>query len=326
MSQRALAIHFEEVVYRARSSIGNHVECVFNQPWDFEVSDFLVQKTGDGDLIGCVVYCRCSATCLEGVVSQFQAGVAVKVRSTEVPLHGLPEVERAIHCRLRGRGRAGSVVWQRSWRGAKLSEYGAVDELDEGVGNALRMNDHFESPRFQTKQPVRFDQFEAFIGHGRGIDRYLRPHRPVRMLGCVGRCDAGECFLTGCRGIAHRTRSGSVCRHACPGFPEDIGKSRCVRYRWEADAPPCVGLLQSRIAAEHKKFLCWPARCLCRLRWQPAPGFRPQAPTTATSTMSAPERMPVRRGRLRHRRVWCRQESREAWSYALLRQARRGEP
>ena len=63
----------------------------------------------------------------------------------------------------------------------KLRDNRTVPELDKSVHNRLRVHENVDLVRRQRKKVVRLDQFQTFVHHGRRIDGYLRPHRPVRM-------------------------------------------------------------------------------------------------------------------------------------------------
>ena len=65
---------------------------------------------------------------------------------------------------------------------SQLSQDGAVCELYHRVDDALRLNDDFDAVIGHVKQPVRFDDFQAFIEHRRRVNRNLAAHIPCRML------------------------------------------------------------------------------------------------------------------------------------------------
>jgi hypothetical protein len=74
----------------------------------------------------------------------------------------------------------------------QLREHCAVGKFHEAVDDALRMNHRGALLRAESEQPLGLDQLEAFVGERRGVDRYLWPHRPVRMLQGIRRLDLGE--------------------------------------------------------------------------------------------------------------------------------------
>jgi hypothetical protein len=63
--------------------------------------------------------------------------------------------------------------------GAELGKDGAVDEFDHGVDGGLRMNEDIDLVWANVEEPTGFDDFEAFIHHGGGIDGNAVAHAPV---------------------------------------------------------------------------------------------------------------------------------------------------
>ena len=75
------------------------------------------------------------------------------------------------------------------------------------------MNHHFDLLAVNSKQPVRFDDFEPFVHHGGGIDGDAVAHPPVGMRQSLFRSDVGE-LLERC--LSKRaTRRGE---HKTPNF------------------------------------------------------------------------------------------------------------
>ena len=54
----------------------------------------------------------------------------------------------------------------------------SVDEFDERVNHALRVDDNFDSIIRKTEQKMRFDDFERLVSQGRAIDGDLATHLP----------------------------------------------------------------------------------------------------------------------------------------------------
>ena len=75
---------------------------------------------------------------------------------------------------------------------AELRDERAVAELDQAVHDRLRVDQHVDLLGGQREQMMGLDEFQALVHQGRGIDRDLRAHRPVRML---------ERLLHGCRSL-----------------------------------------------------------------------------------------------------------------------------
>src|SRR5690606_26581690 len=61
-----------------------------------------------------------------------------------------------------------------------------VLKLDHRVDDRLGMHDDLDLVVADAKEPVRLDNFESFVHHGRRIDGDLSPHRPGWMLQRVG--------------------------------------------------------------------------------------------------------------------------------------------
>ena len=82
----------------------------------------------------------------------------------------------------------------------KLSDRGAVYELNHGMDDGLRMDDHFNPAVVQAEQLVGFNDLQAFVHERGGVDCDLRPHAPsgVRQgvfygyIGQIFACAASE--------------------------------------------------------------------------------------------------------------------------------------
>ena len=114
------------------------------------------------------------------------------VRRAEVEPRDADEIRRG------GRRRAaigiGQGVLDRESHvgGAQLGLEGAVDELDGGVHDRLRMDDDVDRLVADIVQPARLDDLQALVGEGRGVDRDLGAHPPRRVPQRALRRDRGE--------------------------------------------------------------------------------------------------------------------------------------
>ena len=64
-------------------------------------------------------------------------------------------------------------------RESELRLEGAVDELDQGMDEALRMDEHIDLLVVQIVQPACLDHLQALVGERCRVDRDLGAHRPV---------------------------------------------------------------------------------------------------------------------------------------------------
>ncbi len=75
-----------------------------------------------------------------------------------------------------------------------LGEDGAVYKLHQGMDRALRVDGDADAVGGEREEAAGFDDLEAFVHHGGGVDRDAAAHLPGRVFeGLVGR-DAGEVF------------------------------------------------------------------------------------------------------------------------------------
>ena len=88
---------------------------------------------------------------------------------------------------------------------AELGDDRAVRVFDHRMHHALRMNHDLDLLRRRAEQPVRFDDFERLVHHGRRIHRNLAPHDPVRMGAGLVR---GHAMQLCQRRFAERTAGG----------------------------------------------------------------------------------------------------------------------
>jgi hypothetical protein len=110
---------------------------------------------------------------------------------------------------------------------SELCEDGAVDEFDEGVDDGLGMNDDVDLIGTQVEEPARFDDFEAFVHQGGGIDGDAVAHFPVGM---------GESLLDGDVSELRERRfaegaTGSGEDDAADFWEKNVGRDLCVVTR-----------------------------------------------------------------------------------------------
>ena len=115
------------------------------------------KKAFNGNFIRGIKNGRCAAAGAHRVVGELQAGKAGTVGCFEVELQCFAEVGGCVHPR-RTVGVEEAVLNRKGHgRRAELREDRAIDQLREGVDDALWMNDHFEAIWFQSKEPLCFD-------------------------------------------------------------------------------------------------------------------------------------------------------------------------
>ena len=71
--------------------------------------------------------------------------------------------------------------------------------------NTLSMNQNLDIFRAYSKQMNRLDNLKSLIHKGCGVNRYLSPHRPIRMLKSLG---GGNVFKLGGGFPVKRTAGG----------------------------------------------------------------------------------------------------------------------
>ena len=112
-----------------------------------------------------------------------RAGKTSRRGASKVELAESGEVERAEACCGTRSGQVTAYWIGKAHVGvAELREHAAVDELDHGVHDALRMDDDVDARHFHVEEPAGFDHFEAFVEEGGGIDGDLAAHVPGGML------------------------------------------------------------------------------------------------------------------------------------------------
>ena len=93
-----------------------------------------------------------------------------------------------------------------------------VDVLHHRVNHALGMNDDFNLRGIHPKQELRFDDFQGFVHHGGGIDRYFLTHAPIGMgTGLLGGHMFQGLWVTGPEWTA-RSRQNDLVNHITPNL------------------------------------------------------------------------------------------------------------
>ena len=77
----------------------------------------------------------------------------------------------------------------------ELSDDRAVDVLDHGVDDGLRMHDHLHLRGLHVEEPAGLDDFEALVHQGGGVDGDLGAHLPRGVIERVLDGDGGKALL-----------------------------------------------------------------------------------------------------------------------------------
>ena len=88
----------------------------------------------------------------------------------------------------------------------ELRHHRAVDELDEGVDDAGRVDDHVDARVGHVEQEVRLDDLQPLVHHRRRVDRDLRAHRPGGVTQRLRDGDRREGRRVALRGTGRRWR------------------------------------------------------------------------------------------------------------------------
>src|SRR5688572_11029225 len=140
-------------------------------------------------------------------------------------------------------------------RNAHLSDDAPVDEFDERMDDALRVNNDFDAVVGQIEQNVRLDYLERFVRERSAVDRVLPPHAPGRVPQSIRDTHPGETLRA--PPAKRSTRSGeNNAPHFTARMPGDALKDRRVLAvdRYELAMPILCGLLHE-IAGDHERFL-----------------------------------------------------------------------
>ena len=87
-----------------------------------------------------------------------------------------------------------------------LGEDAAVDEFDQGMDGGLGMHDDADLLGRQVEEAAGFDDLEAFVHQGRGVDGDAVAHVPRGMIEGLRDGDIGEVGFWSVAGTGRRTR------------------------------------------------------------------------------------------------------------------------
>ena len=144
------------------------------------------------------------ATFFHGFAGEAETGEAARGSLLEIEALELGPVELNLLRRdARGVGERVLNGHAHVWRG-ELREHSAVDEFDEGMNDGLWVDDDVNLIGAHAEEPAGFNDFEAFVHHGGGVDGDAIAHFPVGMGESLIDGDAGEvvdgCFTEGAAG------------------------------------------------------------------------------------------------------------------------------
>lgn len=127
-----------------------------------------------------------------GLLGQGDGGERLLIQGLEIPLHGLGPVDRDIHlAESVGPGEAQGDRDQHP-RVPRLSDRGAVGELDHGVDPLLGVHHGRDVLDADVEEQVCLDHLQRLVHHGGGIGGHHSAHRVVRVLQRLGGGDPGE--------------------------------------------------------------------------------------------------------------------------------------
>ena len=146
----------------------------------------MIEEGGNGDFIGGVQGTRQRATFLHGFASQAEAGKTARGGFLEVEAAEFGPIELDL---LRGDaiGISERVLDGHAHIGrGELSEDGTIDKFNEGVDDRLGMNDDVDLVGAHVEEPAGFNDLEALVHHGGGVDGDAVAHFPVGMSESLG--------------------------------------------------------------------------------------------------------------------------------------------
>ena len=173
------------------------------------------EEGGDGDFVGGVEHGGEGAAGFAGFAGEGEGGEIGEARGLEVEPGEFGEVERREGIRHALGVGDGVLDGEAHVGGRELREHRAVDELDHGMHDGLRMDDDFHAGHLDIEKPAGLDHFEAFVEERGGVDGDLRAHRP------------GGMFQRLLDGHAGELRGGHLAKRAAAGGedqPPDGGK------------------------------------------------------------------------------------------------------
>ena len=174
-----LGVGGENVVDGVEFGARGTLEDAFDDFRDAGEGETILEKGGDGDFVGGVECGGMRATFLHGFAGQAEAGEAAGGGFFEIKAAESGPVELDV---LR---RDASGIGERVLNGhthvgrSELRKDSAINELDEGVNHGLRVDDDLDLIGAHVEQPAGFDNFEALVHHGGGIDGDAVAHFPV---------------------------------------------------------------------------------------------------------------------------------------------------
>src|ERR1700681_495824 len=84
------------------------------------------------------------------------------------------------------------------------------------MDHALRVDHDLDLLRAPVEYPLRLAPLESLVHHGRGINRYLSSHNPVRMRARLLRCDIRQVLRLDAAKRAARSREHDPQHSAAP--------------------------------------------------------------------------------------------------------------
>ena len=176
--------------------------------WNAEEWNIPGEEGGYGDLVGGVEGDGGAASGFSGFVGEAEAGETGEVGRGEVELTQRCEVEGQEFSF--GDGNAlgvgeGVKDGETHVGDGDLGENAAVDEFDEGVDGGLRVDDDADLRGREVEEAAGFDDLEALVHHGGGVDGDALTHDPCGVFECLGRGDAVE---VGQRSVAEGSTGG----------------------------------------------------------------------------------------------------------------------
>jgi len=153
--------------------------------------NLFLKEGSDGDFVGGVEGDAVISARFCGFIGEAEAGETFEVRRAEV------EVGEGRHVEGEVGGNALGIAervedGQAHVGDGELGEDGAVYEFDEGVDRGLRVDGDFDLRGLEVEEAAGFDDFEALVEHGGGVDGDAAAHDPGGVLEGFFYGDGGE--------------------------------------------------------------------------------------------------------------------------------------
>src|SRR5437879_5654019 len=174
-------VGLEDLLQRAPTA-GEGAERPLDRAHDAAERDLAGQEGVHRLLVGRVQDRRVAAALRRRLAGESHAGKAGFVQVMELQAAELGDRRRGDCAGQAVRVGEGDRDGQPHVRPPKLGLQGAIDELDQGVDDALGMDADRDRVQGQAEKVVRLDDLEALVHQGRRVDGDLWAHRPTGMV------------------------------------------------------------------------------------------------------------------------------------------------